>query len=94
MSTLQVSGVEDTRASVLRECVAALRRMSTYHLPAALDQRLLWLSENKEALTEPERQELLALVDFAQDRTVDKLQARALLRKFEAVWPEVATATP
>jgi hypothetical protein len=86
--------MEDPRATVLRECVVALRRMSTYHLPVALDQRLLWLSENKETLTEPERAELLALVDFAQDRTVDKLQARALLRKFEAIWPEVAIATP
>jgi len=73
---------------MLRECVAALRRLATYRLPAGLDQRLLWLSENKETLSEQERDELLALVDFAQDRTVDKLQARALLLKFEDAWPE------
>ncbi len=39
----------DLMNSAVLECTATLQRVSTYRLPAALDQRLLWLSENKEA---------------------------------------------
>ena len=39
----------DLMNSAVLECTATLQRVATYRLPAALDQRLLWLSENKEA---------------------------------------------
>jgi len=74
---------------VLRDCVAALQRSAAYRLPPALDRRLLWLSENKGQLTEAERDELLALADFAGERTVDKLQAQAALQRLAALWPEL-----
>jgi hypothetical protein len=73
---------------VLRDCVAALRRSAAYRLPPALDRRLLWLSENKDQLTEPQRDELLALAEFAGELTVDKLQARAALQRLVALWPD------
>ena len=94
MSTVHVNGLEDTRMRVLRECAATLRKVASSRLPQALDQRLLWLSENKERLTAAEREELLGLVDFSQDRTIEKLQARALLQQVAAVWPEAVTPTP
>jgi hypothetical protein len=75
--------------SVLRDCVSALQRVAEYRLPSALDRRLLWLSENKERLTEEEREELLAAVEMAEERTVEKLQARAVLRQFAERWPNL-----
>ena len=80
--------------AVLRDCVAALQRVAVYRLPPALDRRLLWLSENKERLTNAEREELLALVDFAGERTVDKLQAQATLQRLAALWPDLAANQP
>ena len=42
---------------ILRDCIDTLRRVASYCLPRALDQRLLWLSENKECLDEAQREE-------------------------------------
>ncbi len=74
---------------VLADCVAALRHVAEYQLPAALDRRLLWLSENKEQLSESEREELLATVEFAEDRTIEKLQAQAVLRRLARFYPHL-----
>ena len=41
---------------VLHDCVATLTRVAKYHLPRPIDQRLLWLSENKESLSDTERE--------------------------------------
>ena len=75
--------------ALLSECVAALQRLASYRLPPALDQRLLWLSENKENLSEAEREELHALVEFAEERTIDKLQAQATLKRIGEVCPQL-----
>ncbi len=80
-----------TVESVIGDCAATLRRLAGYRLPAALDQRLLWLSENKESLTEPERHELLALVDLVEEKTVEKLQAQATLRRIRQAFPQLAS---
>jgi hypothetical protein len=76
-----------TVESVIGDCAATLQRVADYRLPAALDQRLLWLSENKESLTDVEHQELLALVDLADEKTVEKLQAQAALRRIGQAFP-------
>jgi hypothetical protein len=81
-----------TVESVIENCVATLRRVAEYRLPPALDERLLWLSENKESLTQAERQELLALVEFADEKTAEKLQAQAALRRIDQVFPKLASA--
>ena len=74
---------------VLAGCVAVLRRVAESRLPAALDRRLLWLSENKGCLSEAEREELLAAVEFSEDRTVDKLQAQAVLQSLGRLYPQL-----
>ena len=48
-------------SQLLRECAVTLQSVASYRLPKAMDKRLLWLAENKELLSEAERQELLAL---------------------------------
>lgn len=77
---------------VLRDCVDTLRRMTNYRLPNALDQRLLWLSENKERLDEGQREELIALVELADNRSLDKVQAKAVLEQLTKICPELTSA--
>ena len=86
MSSVIAAGT-GTVESVIGDCAAALRRLAEYRFPTALDQRLLWLSENKDLLTELEHQELLALVDLADEKTVEKLQAQATLRRIGQAFP-------
>jgi hypothetical protein len=76
--------------SVLRTCEHALRRLSDYRLDPALDQRLRDLGERKEHLSRTEHEELLALVAFTQQRTLDKLEAEAALREIHGVCAELA----
>lgn len=73
--------------SVLRDCMHTLRRIAGYRLPNALDRRLLWLSENKELLDEAQREELAALVDLADQRGLDKVQAQAALNQLAKFYP-------
>src|SRR5438093_722193 len=73
--------------AVIRDCAAALQQMAAYRLPPAVDRRLLWLSENKERLTPDECDELLAVVEFVQERTAEKAQAQVLLRRLSELWP-------
>jgi hypothetical protein len=76
--------------SALQTCERALRRMADYHLDPALDQRLRDLGERKEWLNAAEHEELLALVAFTQQRTVEKLEAEAALRDLQNACAELA----
>lgn len=73
--------------AALRQGVRALERVSNYTLPPALDRRLQQLGENKEYLEEADHEELLALVTFTQERTIEKLQAELALRQLQALLP-------
>jgi hypothetical protein len=73
----------------VRQCADALRRLAEYRLPVGLDRRLLYLSENKEVLTAEEREELLALVEFAEDRTLERARAAAALVNLVEAFPIV-----
>jgi hypothetical protein len=79
---------------LIQECAVTLQRVANYRMPGAMDRRLLWLSENQESLTAPEREELLALVDFSEDRTVEKLEAKVLLQRLAEAWPQLFGSTP
>jgi hypothetical protein len=54
--------VQGIAADALLQDYATLKKVASHKQPHAIDRRLLWLSENKETLTEGEREELLALV--------------------------------
>lgn len=76
---------------MLRDCVDTLSRVARYCLPQALDDRLLWLSENKERLDEAQRDELFALVELADQCSLNKVQARAALEQLVRIHPELAS---
>lgn len=76
---------------VLRGSVETLSRVTKYRLPHALDERLLWLSENKERLDAAQRDELLALLELADNRSLDKVQAEAVLQQLAKLYPTLVS---
>ena len=73
--------------SAIEACAVALRRLAEYELHPTLTQRMHELGERKEYLTQAEYDELLALVDFAQKRTIEKLEAQVALARLRAALP-------
>jgi hypothetical protein len=69
---------------LLRECAETLQCVANYRLPLAIDKRLQWLAENKEQLSESEREELLALSELAEQRTLEKVRSQVLLKRIAA----------
>jgi hypothetical protein len=81
--------IEPTRNKAISTSASALRRMASYVLPAELDRRILNLGERKKDLTEDERAELLAWVQFTQERSIEKHEAQLALRELAHAFPDV-----
>ena len=79
------------RTNALRACQTALRRFAGYQLDPAIDQRMLDLGERKVTLDSAEYAELMALVAFANKRTIEKLEAEVALQRLESAYPELAS---
>jgi hypothetical protein len=73
--------------TAISSCVTALRTVADSSLPPALASQMLELGERKEFLTPAEHEQLLALVAFSQQRTVEKLQAELALQQLQAAMP-------
>jgi hypothetical protein len=58
-------------------------------LTASLQRRMHDLGERKETLTNEEHSELLALVEFAEERTLEKLRAMLALKRLEHAAPKL-----
>jgi hypothetical protein len=69
--------------------VAALRRLAGSELDPPLARRLQELSERKEFLDEAGHDEWTALVDFVQQRTIDKLEVQVAPSRLRDVVPEM-----
>ena len=88
-----VSTQDPQLQTALQNCFRALRGMAGYTLPPALDRYLRELGERKEFLNAAEHEQLLALVGFVQQRTLDKLQGELALRQLQPFFPERARLT-
>ena len=76
----------------LKACITALRGLAEYELAPALSERLLEMSENKEFLDCDQHDQLLALVEFTQQRSKEKLEAQAALQRLREIIPEMVPA--
>jgi hypothetical protein len=76
--------------SALAPSVSALRRLARYKLEPPLDRRMHALGERKEFLGKEEHDELMALVNFAQRRSIEKLEAQVALKRLNELLPDVA----
>ena len=65
--------------SAVEACVSPLKRIADYELEPSLQNRLLDLGERKEFLSPVEYEELMALVDFTSNRTIESLEAKMAL---------------
>ena len=79
--------------SAIQACALALRRMADYELDPPLHRRMHALGERKEFLSPAEHEELLALVDFAHQRTLEKLEAQVALARLQTALPGVLSDT-
>ena len=75
--------------SAIQACAVALHRLSNYELDPSLHSRIHALGERKEFLSQAEHEELLALVAFAHQRTIEKLEARVALDHLRTALPGV-----
>lgn len=75
--------------SAIQACAVALRRLAQFELDASLQQRLHALGARKEFLTPAEHDELLALVAFTHQRTLEKLEAQVALAQLRTALPEM-----
>lgn|GEM_PF-1970183 len=72
--------------SALYPSVTALSKIARYKLEPSLDRRIRDLGERKEFLNKKEYAELLALVAFTQQRSLEKLEAQAALKRLRKVF--------
>ena len=79
--------------SAIQTCTLALRWMADYEIDPSLHRRLHALGERKEFLSPAEHEELLALVDFAHQRTIEKLEAQVALARLRTALPGVLSDT-
>ena len=79
--------------SAIQACAVALRRMAAYELDLSLTRQMRELGERKEFLSQAEHDELLALVDFAHQRTIEKLEAQVALDRLRTALPDLLCDT-
>jgi hypothetical protein len=89
MAMTTVSTEDPQFLAAIQACAVVLRRMADYELDASLHQRMHALGERKEFLSPAEHEELLALVDFAHQRTMEKLEAQVALDRLRTALPGV-----
>ena len=82
--------LESPRDAALRSSAIALRRAAAYVLAPELDRRILNLGERKVELSDDERAELMAWVEFVQERSLEKFASELALRKLNDAFPELA----
>ena len=76
--------------TALDTCVSTLRRIAAYQLAPQLQQRLDDLGTRKEFLDAAEHEQLLALVEFSQNRTIEALEAQLALSRLREAFPDMA----
>ncbi len=78
--------------AALQTCLQTLRRLADYHLDPSLDKRLHELGERKEFFDAGEHGELMALVSFSQQRTLEKLEAQVALERLQELFPDLVSS--
>lgn len=81
-----------TRANTRRDLaptIELLKKLATYELEPGVDRFMLELGESKESLTPSQRRVLADLVEFTQQRTIEKFEARVALQRLKRHFPEL-----
>lgn len=81
-----------TRANTRRDLTPAielLKKLAAYELEPGIDRLMLELGENKESLTPAQHRVLADLVEFTQQRTIEKFEARVALQRLKHFVPQL-----
>jgi hypothetical protein len=62
--------------------------MIDYRMPPALDRQMLELGERKEFISPEEHEQLMALVEFSEERSAQNLEAELALKQLQTLFPE------
>jgi len=84
-----VSEFEPAQESAIVASADALKQKADYVLPKSIDKLILELGERKDSLTPDEREELLSWIEFAQDKTLEKVTAELALRQLRRAFPQI-----
>lgn len=87
MSTLTVS--DPKVQSALASCAEALRAFADYELDTEIATRMRELGERKEFLDPAQHAELLALVAFTEQRSLESLRAQLALKELNRIVPNL-----
>ena len=74
------------RTNARRDLVPAielLKKLAAYELEPGIDRLMLELGENKESLNAAQHRVLSDLVEFTQQRTIEKFEARVALQRLK-----------
>jgi hypothetical protein len=74
--------------AAVEACAAALQRVAESDLSPAMRNRLHALGARKDLLNEQEHAELMALVDFANKRQVERLESQLALNRLRDALPD------
>jgi hypothetical protein len=88
-ATVGASRTGSTRHKALKACAQALRLTVGYQLPRALQRKLQKMLERKESLSESEHEQLLALAEATQERSLQKVKAQVALKQLLEAFPEL-----
>ncbi len=75
--------------AALGPSMKALRRLADYELESGIQSRMQELGERKEFLNKAEHDELVSLIEFSEQRTIEKLEAEVALQQLKAAAPEL-----
>lgn len=75
------SDIHPNFESAIALCASTLGKIADYELEPSLQQRLQDLGERKEFLSPKEHEELSTLVNIAQRRTIESLEAKLALKR-------------
>jgi hypothetical protein len=64
--------------------------VANYQLDPELDRWMLEMGERKEFLNSSQHAELMSLVAFTQQRSLEKLEAQLALKRLESAYPDLA----
>lgn len=84
---MTVSTGEPRFRSALEACIISLRRLAGYQLEPRVARQIEDLSEKKEFLDSAQHEALLGLIAFTQQRTIEKLEAQAALKRLAEFLP-------
>ena len=83
------SEFETSQELALLASAEALERKADFVLPKHLDRLILDLGERKDSLTTAERDELFCWIEFAQEKTLEKVTAELALRQLRRAFPQI-----